>query len=263
VDVCRARAADRHRRSLSAGGIAAILEPACVPLVATRESGGPGRGASAGRSRSVRGRLRRILLAVLAGCARSGALASLASAGSAAFRTRPAPSRRRSPGRSAARAVAALGGLLELARHRIAGLAIAAASPARCSSICEGGVEPITLGSRADQRFGIARLAGSIAYSRIAPRPAGCSLLLAPGGLRSTDGVKFAPVIVVRGHQQAPAWRARPSPIGNFDGVHAGHRALASRARELARPNGRCARRGVTFDPHPTHVLARTSPRRC
>ncbi|MEM9559638.1 MAG: riboflavin kinase [Planctomycetota bacterium] len=37
--------------------------------------------------------------------------------------------------------------------------------------------------------------------------------------------------------------------IGNFDGVHAGHRALVRRARELVGPEGRVV--AVTFHPHP------------
>jgi riboflavin kinase/FMN adenylyltransferase len=42
--------------------------------------------------------------------------------------------------------------------------------------------------------------------------------------------------------------------IGNFDGVHLGHRALVERALELARARG--ARAGVlTFEPHPVRVL--------
>lgn len=52
--------------------------------------------------------------------------------------------------------------------------------------------------------------------------------------------------------------------IGNFDGVHLGHRALLARARQLARTGGGGALGGggggggvvaVTFDPHPAAVL--------
>ncbi len=46
----------------------------------------------------------------------------------------------------------------------------------------------------------------------------------------------------------------RVAIIGNFDGVHAGHRALLSRAREMASgPGDRVV--AVTFDPHPAAVL--------
>ncbi len=49
--------------------------------------------------------------------------------------------------------------------------------------------------------------------------------------------------------------RAPAITIGNFDGVHLGHAALIARARALAAPAG-----GevvvLTFDPHPTEVLA-------
>jgi len=42
--------------------------------------------------------------------------------------------------------------------------------------------------------------------------------------------------------------------VGNFDGVHLGHRALLAHALELARARG--ARAGVlTFEPHPVRVL--------
>jgi riboflavin kinase/FMN adenylyltransferase len=43
--------------------------------------------------------------------------------------------------------------------------------------------------------------------------------------------------------------------IGNFDGVHAGHRQIIRRVAELARVNGWKAA-ALTFDPHPTQVVA-------
>lgn len=46
--------------------------------------------------------------------------------------------------------------------------------------------------------------------------------------------------------------------IGNFDGVHLGHRALIARARALAGGGKTVA---LTFDPHPSAVLAPTAPR--
>jgi riboflavin kinase/FMN adenylyltransferase len=42
--------------------------------------------------------------------------------------------------------------------------------------------------------------------------------------------------------------------IGNFDGVHVGHRALLARARALAGSGGRVV--AMSFDPHPATVLA-------
>jgi riboflavin kinase/FMN adenylyltransferase len=49
--------------------------------------------------------------------------------------------------------------------------------------------------------------------------------------------------------------------IGNFDGVHAGHRALLERVSEIARQNGWNAA-ALTFDPHPTKIVApQRSPR--
>jgi riboflavin kinase / FMN adenylyltransferase len=43
--------------------------------------------------------------------------------------------------------------------------------------------------------------------------------------------------------------------IGNFDGVHAGHRQIIRRVVQLARANGWKAA-ALTFDPHPTQVVA-------
>ena len=62
---------------------------------------------------------------------------------------------------------------------------------------------------------------------------------------------------VIRGHQHAPAWPGAAVAIGNFDGVHVGHRALIRRARELADAHGAIAA-ALTFDPHPSAVLAPT-----
>lgn len=43
--------------------------------------------------------------------------------------------------------------------------------------------------------------------------------------------------------------------IGNFDGVHAGHRHIMRRVAEIARANGWTAT-VLTFDPHPTRLVA-------
>jgi len=43
--------------------------------------------------------------------------------------------------------------------------------------------------------------------------------------------------------------------IGNFDGVHAGHRRILRRVVELARKRG-WKPSALTFDPHPTHIVA-------
>jgi riboflavin kinase / FMN adenylyltransferase len=60
---------------------------------------------------------------------------------------------------------------------------------------------------------------------------------------------------IVHGHRDAPAWDGAAIAIGNFDGVHVGHRALIARARELASAHG--ARTvALTFDPHPSALLA-------
>src|SRR3954468_2919328 len=60
---------------------------------------------------------------------------------------------------------------------------------------------------------------------------------------------------VVHGHRNAPAWHGAAIAIGNFDGVHAGHRALIDRARELAATHGALSV-VLTFDPHPSALLA-------
>jgi len=65
---------------------------------------------------------------------------------------------------------------------------------------------------------------------------------------------------VVRGHRHAPAWRGAAVAIGNFDGVHLGHRGLLDRARALAAANDALAV-ALTFDPHPSAVVgARGAP---
>ncbi|MBA3460597.1 MAG: bifunctional riboflavin kinase/FAD synthetase [Deltaproteobacteria bacterium] len=64
---------------------------------------------------------------------------------------------------------------------------------------------------------------------------------------------------VFRGHASLQlargAWPGSAVAIGNFDGVHAGHRALIDRARELARTHG-VKSAALTFDPHPIELLS-------
>jgi len=60
---------------------------------------------------------------------------------------------------------------------------------------------------------------------------------------------------VVYGHHNIPAWDGAAIAIGNFDGVHLGHRALIARARELAAANNAITV-ALTFDPHPSALLA-------
>jgi riboflavin kinase/FMN adenylyltransferase len=60
---------------------------------------------------------------------------------------------------------------------------------------------------------------------------------------------------VLRGASAPPRWEAAAVAIGNFDGVHLGHRELLDRAVARARALGGPAI-AVTFDPHPTSVLA-------
>jgi riboflavin kinase/FMN adenylyltransferase len=60
---------------------------------------------------------------------------------------------------------------------------------------------------------------------------------------------------VVYGHHNAPGWDGAAIAIGNFDGVHLGHRALVERARQLAVANAALTV-VLTFDPHPSALLA-------
>jgi riboflavin kinase/FMN adenylyltransferase len=60
---------------------------------------------------------------------------------------------------------------------------------------------------------------------------------------------------VVYGHRSAPVWDSAAIAIGNFDGVHVGHRALIAQTRELAAAN-RSLSVALTFDPHPSALLA-------
>jgi riboflavin kinase/FMN adenylyltransferase len=62
-------------------------------------------------------------------------------------------------------------------------------------------------------------------------------------------------VQLIRGLPHADAWTGAAVAIGNFDGVHAGHRALIARARELADARGLHAV-ALTFDPHPSALLS-------
>ncbi|HTL33447.1 MAG TPA: bifunctional riboflavin kinase/FAD synthetase [Kofleriaceae bacterium] len=65
---------------------------------------------------------------------------------------------------------------------------------------------------------------------------------------------------VYRGHEHAPAWREGTAvAIGNFDGVHLGHRALISRARSLADAHGAQVV-ALTFDPHPSTLFSASPP---
>ncbi|HEY4239637.1 MAG TPA: bifunctional riboflavin kinase/FAD synthetase [Kofleriaceae bacterium] len=61
---------------------------------------------------------------------------------------------------------------------------------------------------------------------------------------------------IVHGHRSAPAWpRGSVVAIGNFDGVHVGHRALAAMTRALAAKHG-AVPIALTFDPHPSALLS-------
>ncbi|MCX5745355.1 MAG: bifunctional riboflavin kinase/FAD synthetase [Proteobacteria bacterium] len=62
---------------------------------------------------------------------------------------------------------------------------------------------------------------------------------------------------VFRGHAYVPSWQGSAVAIGNFDGVHLGHRALVTRTCALAGALGGGVLPVVlTFDPHPSALLA-------
>jgi riboflavin kinase/FMN adenylyltransferase len=60
---------------------------------------------------------------------------------------------------------------------------------------------------------------------------------------------------ICRSLQEAQRGIPRALSIGNFDGVHAGHRRILRRVAELARENG-WRPSAMTFEPHPAVVVA-------
>ena len=61
-------------------------------------------------------------------------------------------------------------------------------------------------------------------------------------------------MLVFRGFSR-PAPQATALTIGNFDGVHRGHRALLERLRAVAQREG-LAPAALTFEPHPREFFA-------
>jgi riboflavin kinase / FMN adenylyltransferase len=65
------------------------------------------------------------------------------------------------------------------------------------------------------------------------------------------------PFRVFRSLEEVPAdFGPSVVTIGNFDGVHAGHRELMRRAGELSREHGSWRPSVLTFDPHPSTLVA-------
>jgi hypothetical protein len=172
--------------ALAPAAIAGILEPAFVPLAVI---------AGIRWARTRRERWAFVLpvicglvalLAIAAGCARTGTLASL---GDRWFGTAPDPDNSLAMHLGDALgpviATAALGGVAQLGRHRIAGVAIAACvTGAMLVDLRAGHVEPVTLGLAAlASALGIARLAGMIRIGSgqvISAATCGLVLLLPP-----------------------------------------------------------------------------------
>ena len=66
---------------------------------------------------------------------------------------------------------------------------------------------------------------------------------------------------IVRGYRNVPAsWPGAAVAIGNFDGVHLGHRALLDSARAHAARVPGAKAVVLTFDPHPSVVFAQNPP---
>ncbi|HEY1300095.1 MAG TPA: bifunctional riboflavin kinase/FAD synthetase [Stellaceae bacterium] len=75
-----------------------------------------------------------------------------------------------------------------------------------------------------------------------------------------TDAPQPVPAfVVVRDTPAPPALRGAVIAIGNFDGVHRGHRTLIEAAQIRAREFGRPAA-ALTFEPHPRTVLRPEQP---
>lgn len=66
---------------------------------------------------------------------------------------------------------------------------------------------------------------------------------------------------VFHGQAPHPSWAGCAVALGNFDGLHLGHRELLSCLRQMADRHGAPAL-VVTFHPHPAEVLANKRPRR-
>src|SRR3954453_17626445 len=83
---------------------------------------------------------------------------------------------------------------------------------------------------------------------------------MAVGGGVMTDKVQLTqPFAVVHGTTPAPALKGAVVAIGNFDGVHRGHRAVIAAALERARALGRPAA-ALTFEPHPRSFFRPDEP---
>jgi riboflavin kinase / FMN adenylyltransferase len=67
------------------------------------------------------------------------------------------------------------------------------------------------------------------------------------------------PLVVLRDSAPADALRGAVIAIGNFDGVHRGHRAVIAAAVARAR-TARCPAAALTFEPHPAAILRPQQP---
>lgn len=67
------------------------------------------------------------------------------------------------------------------------------------------------------------------------------------------------PFVVVQDHDDSALLRGAVAAIGNFDGVHRGHRAVFDAAIQRARASGRPAA-ALTFEPHPRTFFRPDAP---
>ncbi len=78
--------------------------------------------------------------------------------------------------------------------------------------------------------------------------------------MASGDDTTVRPFLLCRADEPLPdALRGAVAAIGNFDGVHRGHRALAAAVREEARAGGHPAV-ALTFEPHPRAFFRPDAP---
>jgi riboflavin kinase/FMN adenylyltransferase len=76
------------------------------------------------------------------------------------------------------------------------------------------------------------------------------SVIAEPAGVMTDSMQLVQPFAVVHGTAPVPALKGAVVAIGNFDGVHRGHRAVIAAAQDRARTLGRPAA-ALTFEPHP------------
>lgn len=113
-------------------------------------------------------------------------------------------------------------------------------------------------GSQFLAKLSLVRLTRRAGLRQGPPPPAGGS---APKSIADDAPLpQSSSFVVSRGAGPLPSALAAPVvAIGNFDGMHAGHRAVLEAARRLAAEGGRPAA-ALTFEPHPRSFFAPQTP---